>query len=99
MINPTAAQKRRWDRVANLGCLPCRLDGFFGTPATISHCHDHGNRDHDRVWPGCPVHHLYQEAVDGIPNRHKNPVEFAEKYGTDDELHRITCALLGETPE
>jgi hypothetical protein len=35
----------------------------------------------------------------GILNRHRDRTEFASKYGDDDELHRMTCALLGESCE
>lgn len=94
--NPTANQRKRWDKIAALGCLPCLIDGTEGTPAGISHAHGHGYRQHGKVWASCEIHHLYQHAVDGIPNRHKNPIEFADKYGTDDELCKITSAMLGE---
>ena len=97
-MRPTAAQRRRWSMVADLGCLPCLMDGNPGTPATISHCHDHGYRGHDRVYPACPVHHLATHAVPGIPNRHATPIEFAARYGTDDDLYLKTCQLLGEEP-
>lgn len=96
MSEPTAAQRRRWGRVAALGCLPCRMDGYFGTPATISHCHDYGYRDHDKVYPCCPVHHLATEAIPGIPNRHATPEAFRNKFGTDEELHKLTKQMLGE---
>jgi hypothetical protein len=94
MIRATAEQKRRFTKATELGCLPCLLDGHSGTPAGISHCHDHGYRDHDRFWPSCEIHHLYQHAVAGIPNRHKNPIEFAKSYGTDHELHLMTIRML-----
>lgn len=96
MAKPTAKQKRIWNKMAEFGCLPCYLDGNPGTPATISHAHDHGYRDHDKIFPCCPVHHLEQHAVNGIPNRHKNPKEFAAQYGTDDELVRVAYRLIGE---
>jgi hypothetical protein len=35
-------------------------------------------------------------AVPGVLNRHKNPIEFAARYGSDDELHHLTKKLLGE---
>lgn len=96
-MKKTAHHERLWSRVAEIGCLPCLIDGNPGTPATISHCHDHGYRDHNRVYPACPIHHLEQHAVDGIPNRHKNPREFAERYGTDEELYRMCLNLLRGT--
>ncbi len=97
MSAPTASQRRRFDKIASLGCLPCQLDGIHGTPATVSHCHDHGNRDHSRAYPACPQHHLATFAVPGIPNRHATPEEFRERYGSDQELHELTRRLLGES--
>lgn len=95
MANPTAKQRRTWNKIAALGCLPCLLDGIEGTPAGISHAHDHGYRDHDMIWSSCERHHLYQHAVDGTPNRHKNPIEFREKYGTDEELVNMALEMAG----
>ena len=95
--NATAEQRRRFERIAALSCLPCQLDGIYGTPATVSHCHGHGHRDHSRAYPACPQHHLATFAVPEIPNRHATPEEFKARYGSDDELHELTCRLLGET--
>jgi len=92
----TAAQKRMFAKAAEFGCLPCHIDGHEGVPATIHHAHGYGNRNHDITYPLCVVHHLYQHAVDGIPNREKNPIEFREKFGTDLELYREMLLLLGE---
>jgi hypothetical protein len=92
--NPTAKQRRLWGKIAALGCLPCFIDGTEDTPAGISHKHAPGYRDHDMVFPACPIHHLEQHAVDGIPNRHKNPIEFKNKYGDDDYLCALTMEKL-----
>lgn len=97
MSAPTAAQKRRFSFIAEYGCIACRQDGFFGTPGEIHHCKRHGKRDHNRVAMLCPVHHKMTTAMPGILNRHRDRTEFAARYGDDDELHRMTCALLGET--
>lgn len=96
--NPTAAQQRRHGKVAALGCLACAEDGHPGTPAQVHHCKEHGYRNHDKVAPLCPPHHGIVDSVPGVINRHKNPVEFRGRYGTDEDLHIKTCILLGETP-
>ena len=81
--------------LANLWLFePWLLSRLEGTPAGISHAHDHGYRDHDKVWPSCEAHHLYQHAVKGVPNRHKNPIEFRERYGTDAYLVEYVRELL-----
>ena len=94
---PTAKQKRTWSKMVEFGCLPCYLDGNPGTPAGISHCHDAGYRDHDCVWPSCETHHLYQNAVPGVPNRHKSAIEFRNKYGADSDLSALAMEMIGET--
>lgn len=94
--NATAAQRSRFNRISEWGCIACREDGFFGTPGEIHHCKRHGKRDHNRVALICPVHHKMTAAMPGILNRHRDPIEFAERYGSDDELHELTCRLLGE---
>lgn len=96
MKNPTRAQKRIWAKMIELGCLPCLLDGIHGSPATISHVHEPGYRQHDLTYPACPIHHLYDHAVQGTPNRHRNPIEFQERYGTDRELCQKAMILIGE---
>jgi hypothetical protein len=54
--NPTAAEKRHMERIAQMPCLVC------GGRATVHHvtASIHGGRitrRHDRVVPLCPVHH------------------------------------------
>ena len=87
---PTAEQKRRFDRVAALGCLVC------GGEANIHHCRfacGMGQRNHDHVAPLCKWHHQ-----DGPSSRHGNPRSFAMLNGGDRELHERTCELLGDEP-
>ena len=94
--NPTAAQKRNMCVVVQMGCIACRLDGIYDTPAEFHHCGKHGNRDHDKGYPLCPGHHRPTAGITGIPNRHGNPKRFAIKYGTDDELFAMSEKLKGE---
>jgi hypothetical protein len=94
--NSTAADRARFSRIASLGCIACWQDGNYGTPGEIHHCKKHGYRDHKRVVCICPTHHKMTSAVPGVLNRHKNPIEFAARYGSDDELHHLTKKLLGE---
>lgn len=85
MSAPTATQKRLWQKIVYLGCMACLQDGIF-SDATIHHWREYGYRDHSKVFGLCPAHHLYQDAVEGTPNREKNKLEFQKKYGTDFEL-------------
>ncbi len=55
---PTAAQKRYFSQVVNLGCRACRNLGYEDSMAEIHHLQGQlGKRDHDRVIGLCPNHH------------------------------------------
>lgn len=86
---PTAAQRRRWDRVANLGCLLC------GGPATIHHLFTGagGRKNHDRVAPLCYWHHLGPEGIDG---RKLSKKQWQEIHMTEDEMERLVKERLQE---
>lgn len=86
---PTAAQKKRWDMVVDLGCL------ITGGPAELHHCRHEcgmGQRNHDHVAPLSPELHRT-----GSLSRHgQGSREFQEKY-PDRWMHDETCRILGET--
>lgn len=88
MPRPTAAQKRRWARVALLGCLVC------GCPASIHHCRHEcgmGQKNHDHVAPLCQQCHQ-----DGPVSRHgQGSREFQGRW-PDRWLHEQTRIRLGE---
>lgn len=92
-MRPTAAQKRRFDQVVRIGCMACLCDGFHTEPE-IHHGGKHGYRDHDFTFGLCPVHHKPTSAKPGIPNRHANPIEFKQRYGTDEELFEQCQQIL-----
>lgn len=87
--NPTASQRRRWSRVASLGCLVCHGE------ANIHHCRHEcgmGQRNHDHVAPLCKYCHQ-----DGPVSRHGQGSNiFRAEYGDDRDLHEMTVAKLGE---
>jgi len=87
-MRPTAAQKRRMERVAQLGCLVC--DGV----ANVHHCRfscGMSQRNHDHVAPLCSDCHQH-----GPVSRHgQGSREFQEKF-PDRWLHEETCRRLGE---
>ena len=84
---PTAADKRRWAKLVEYGCVCCQLDGRGWVNPQIHHVRIGSSyKIHSKTIPLCGRHHQYQFAVDGIPNREKNPKEFAATYGDDLEL-------------
>jgi hypothetical protein len=74
--------------------MACLQDGVFSFPQ-IHHVKAHGGRNHSKILGLCPIHHLEVCAVPGVPNRHLNPVEFAAKYGTDEELFQKCMQQIG----
>lgn len=94
MKKPTAAQKRLWGKIFEIGCMACLKEGKHSFPE-IHHAKDYGYNDHSKIYGLCPKHHRPTAGVTGIPNRHGNPKEFADKYGTDKELYAECLIKLG----
>lgn len=94
-MKPTAKQYRLFAKVAEIGCMACRQNNKH-TPAQIHHWREYGYRDHNKVFGLCPVHHTATASVDWITNRHIDPAEFAEEFGTDEDLFNECMALIGE---
>ena len=93
MSRPTAKQRRFFSKVASIGCMACRQENTFSFPE-IHHVKNYGRNDNSKVYGLCPAHHRPTAGVTGIPNRHGNPKEFSEKYGTDSELFAECMNLI-----
>lgn len=78
--------KRHMGRVAELGCVLCRLIGYGETRAEIHHIGDSSERSDFLVIPLCPEMHRGATGFHGLGER-----EFNRRYKTS-ELH-----LLAET--
>lgn len=98
---PTPAEQEHMDRVAAMGCLACRLDGFPGTPPEIHHsrlrpdgtAYGAGCRaSHFETIPLCPPHH--RGGVKGVPSRHGSEERFVARYGDDLVLLALVARLL-----
>lgn len=75
----TAAEKAHLRRVAELGCMVCKM------PAQVHHCGTHlgGGRDHMQVIPLCATHHTnggYGVAI------HAGKKAWQANYGTEQEM-------------
>ena len=82
------AEKDHLNRVAELGCIVCLVQGNQGTPAEIHHIRDGqgmaqraSNYD---VVPLCPIHH--RTGGYGEVGFHQSPKRFVERYGSEREL-------------
>ena len=94
---PTAAEKRHFDRVAAMGCLVC------GAPATIHHVTGYADRpgrfsrDHWLVTPLCPLHHqaVYDSASMPVSVERLSHQGFFLEHGID--LLAVAMELAEET--
>ena len=86
-------KNKKLDKIAELGCIVCKLYLDTYTPAEIHHIRkDMGmsmrNTD-DMVLPLCPCHHRYGDGTktfSGEYGFHKRPKKFIELYGTELQL-------------
>ena len=91
----TVKEKKHLEKVARLGCIICRKQGFYFVPAELHHIRDIkitglGQRaSHFQVIPLCVKHHrLGKEAF------HYSKKNFTAKWGTQLELLAETEELL-----
>lgn len=102
--NPTKAQKKRFERIQDIGCVACCIDGIHQNPPEIHHLVSGMKRlGHDYTVALCPFHHRgivpsgfsYDQvrAVSG-PSMALEPDAFRKHYGTQEELLEFQNALL-----
>ena len=86
---PTKAEKAHWDKVAALGCIACRKDGWHNPIVSIHHVDGRTKKGaHMRVLPLCAGHHIEGTGAPGLIAVHPWKKRFEEKYGRQDELLR-----------
>mgnify|MGYP003348758697 CR=1 FL=1 len=86
----TKAQKKHYDKVANLGCSLCRHLGLGESPAHLHHIRRAGKRDNAPVIPLCPIHHTGKYGIHGMGRR-----AFEALHGiTEEELLEQTLDLI-----
>lgn len=94
----TKAEKQHLGRVAALGCIVCRNEGFGETPACCHHIRagqGMGQRASDfEVIPLCGIHH--QQGGHGVAI-HAGQKAWEARYGTERELLTQVRQLLGIT--
>ncbi|MDA3806761.1 MAG: Ref family recombination enhancement nuclease [Thiomicrorhabdus sp.] len=82
-------------KVADLGCIVCRNNGFPDTPTEIHHLRSGagaGQRSKQAI-PLCPIHH--RTGGYGEVGFHQLPRTFEDRYGTEDELLGQVDLLIG----
>ena len=89
----TKAEKLHMNKVAELGCIACRVIGYEDTPASLHHIRSNvgaGQKaSHYEVIPLCPHHH--QHGPNAIHQSKKN---FEADFGTELELLGMVDGLL-----
>lgn len=109
MVGKTApilqADEERFQAIAEIGCLPCLIDGIAGTPADVHHPTAGFKRistaqasEHQHTYGACPWHHRGQSRGAmkpcGLPSLALNKRAYRERYGTELELVQLQDALI-----
>jgi len=106
----TAAQRRRHDAIAELGCVACWMDGRGRMPAEVHHLtlggrHGAPQLGHDRVVGLCTYHHrgyppegyTNTRALEVFgPSFALKPNAFRDHYGRQEVLEEFQEALLAK---
>jgi len=92
--NPTSKEKKHMDRVSQLGCIVCRLQGFYDVPCEIHHIEGKTKENtHFKVLPLCFEHHRMGSGMEPI-SRHPYKARFEKTYGTEYELLELVNSLV-----
>ncbi len=97
--NATSKEKIHMDKVRQLGCIVCRLQGMYGVPAEIHHIEGKTKLNaHFIILPLCFEHHRMGSDKEPI-SRHPYKTRFVEAYGTEYELLEKVQSLLKKTSD
>ena len=85
----TKAEKKHYDKIAQIGCVLCKHLGYGETPAHIHHIRRLGmKRSNADVIPLCPEHHTGKTGVHGLGRK-----AFESTYGlTENDLLLTYCS-------
>jgi hypothetical protein len=89
-------EKRHYDKLAQLGCIVCRREGWGYSPPEIHHMRSgqgHKRAHWSLAYPLCANHH--RNGGYGIAF-HAGAKEFEKKFGTEAELLAETLNLIKE---
>ncbi len=91
---PTKSEADYMDKVSELGCIVCRMQGRYRVPAEIHHVEGKTKPDaHFKIIPLCFVHHRagrYDEPV----SRHPYKKRFIDAYGSEESLMQKVKTLI-----
>ena len=83
---PTAEQKRRWDKIAQLPCMVCN-----SWPVELHHAltGGGGRKNHDLMLPLCFAHHRGQQGIHTVGRK-----RWVNNYGSEQSMLDKIDALL-----
>jgi hypothetical protein len=92
----TANEKQFHDRVAALGCIACKIDGWQNNEVLIHHVDGRTKPGaHLKVLPLCAGHHQDGTGLPGLIAVHPWKSRFESKYGSQmDLIDIVTEAVL-----
>lgn len=95
---PTTAERAWMDKIVELGCICCRLEGKPPRPTTVHHILSGGRRiGHLHTIPLCdPGHHQNGQPF-GLVSRHPDKARFEARFGTEQELLALVRKITGES--
>lgn len=109
MGKPTSAEVKRWQRMQDIGCVACLLDGVISVPGDVHHILSGGRRvGHSATVLLCPWHHrgilpsgrkADEFAQVHGPSLAHHQKAFRKTYGDEEELLAIQDALLDRYSE
>ncbi|MCR3806645.1 Ref family recombination enhancement nuclease [Pseudomonas aeruginosa] len=92
---PTSAELGLHDRIAQLGCICCRIEGRFNPVVSIHHCKGRTKPGcHRDVLPLCGPHH--QKIEPGVLAIHGDKPSWESRYGKQIDLVVQLMAEIGE---
>lgn len=93
---PTAAEAQFMSRIAALGCIACRKDGWHNAAVSIHHIDGRTKPDaHYLVLPLCGPHHQQDDTdLRGRISVHGRKATFQAIYGTERELLAECLTLI-----
>jgi hypothetical protein len=96
MSNPTKDEKKYHDRLCQLGCIACMIDGVYNPVVSIHHCDGRTKPGaHMKVLALCANHHQDgTEPGSGKIAIHPWKKRFEDRYGTQEDLMDYCNELL-----
>ena len=97
MRTPSKADKERFDKLYELGCIVCLHHFETFTPTAIHHIDGQTKKGcHQLTIPLCGAHHQIPSNTGEWVCRHADGKKaFEEAYGTEMELLEITNQMIG----